>query len=304
LSVVDGNKNDRSSDFTLETVGNGSFRIKTANTFVVGSDIAAFTFEFNVQIEVLGFTVSKIFTGVCDNIAPVWEDHQAQFTINNGSLVAGIQAIDNIFTNIKNGSTDTNRNHEEITLEVLSIEVHSTNGVVASEVYPTVTTSNLRDTPPYRSPNGNGNPTGIKGALNQEGYVSTTLYPWVFVEAGKNPDGTANSRSVGSGTNPVVGYSIFSVGAIRAAFSPTLPQFNSSNLYDKTFVENNPNPQPLDYGAQIFGVVDSSNKISWIFEQLIGDNVNPDAQFDYKVRIKDGGGLFTDYEFRVIVSAL
>ena len=300
MSVIDGNGNNRSSDFILETVGNGSFRVKTATTFVVGSDIAAFTFEFNVQIEVLGFTVNKIFTGVCDNIAPVWEDHQAQITIVNDSLgYGGINLLDNIFTNIKNGSADTGRDHEQMTLEVLSVEVHSVNSIVASEVFPTVTRANTNDIAPYIL---NGNNLGIKGARTDQGYIATTLYPWVFCEAGKNIDGTDNNRSIGSGTNPITSYSLFELGSIEAAFVPSLPEFSNRGQFDKTFVLNNPNPQPVDYGAQIFGVVDSTNKISWLFKKFSPEMVNPDSQFDYKVRITDGGGLFTDYEFRVIVS--
>ena len=132
LFVTDGNNADRISDFALESVGNGSFRLKTTSTFVVTSDAASFTFTFQVAIDTNGYRVTKTFQGSCDNIAPIWEDADplgVGFTtvlINKNELSNSNPYIYE-FTNVKNGSIDTGRDHEGLQWELIDAKLRIVN---------------------------------------------------------------------------------------------------------------------------------------------------------------------------------
>ena len=114
LSVIDGNQNDRSNDFALNTVGNGTFTINTNALFYCGSDTAALTFTFNVEISTGGTTLTTSFQGVCDNIPPTWADAVTEITFANTQD----QPIVKSLTNCTNGSASSNLDTEELTWEI------------------------------------------------------------------------------------------------------------------------------------------------------------------------------------------
>jgi len=298
LFVTDGNNADRISDFILESVGNGSFRLKTNNTFVVTNDAPSFTFTFQVAIQTNGYTVTKTFQGSCDNIAPIWEDADplgVGFTtvlINKNQLSNSNPYIYE-FTNVKNGSIDTGRDHEGLQWELIDAKLRIVNA---------------QDAATFTSNNGVNGVTGGSslrpfGTINRNGYVMPTHYPFVPTA----PD-LVNPNA----------YGFFSIGAEYPEPS-TLSLVSGQEMYfDPT---NNPNAissnnslggkwdqngvynlQPSDYGTAVFGVVTNVNKTKWYaFPAPMSDIGVPVGtagifyQVDYNFRLTDGGGLSTDY---------
>ena len=305
LFVTDGNNADRISDFTLESVGNGSFRLKTNNTFVVTSDVSSFTFTFQIQIEVNGYKVTKTFQGSCDNIAPVWEDADpgnvgfTTVTINKSQLSYNPTFFYE-FTNVKNGSVDTGRDHEGLQWEIIDIKLRKVNA---------------QDSATFTSNQGANQVLGGStlrpfGTINFLGYIMPTIYPFVPTLPDLVNPNVYGNFNIGAET-PVSSISLTSGQEMYFDPIDSPVTISGGNGIGGSWDQRGQyNLQPSDYGTAVFGGVNSVTTTKWFafppssYSEIgVGVNFVGDYyQADYNLRLTDGGGLSTDYLVKLILT--
>ena len=302
LSVVDGNNINRLSDFTLEAIGNGSFRLKTNNTFVVTSDVSSFTFNFEIQIEVNGYKVTKNFQGSCDNIAPVWEDADSgdftTITINKSQLIYNPTFFYE-FTNVKNGSVDTGRDHEGLQWEIIDIKLRKVNAQDAATFTSNQGANQVVD----------GSLLRPFGTINFLGYIMPTIYPFVPTLPDLVNPNVYGNFNIGAET-PVSPISLTS--GQEMYFDPIDSPVTTSGgngiggSWDQRAQYN---LQPSDYGTAVFGGVNNTNTTKWFAFPPSSDEIGVGVNFvgdyyqaDYNLRLTDGGGLSTDYLVKLILT--
>jgi len=306
LFVTDGNNNNRLSDFTLENLNNGSFRIKTNNTFAVTSDSASFDFTFKVQVEVNGYKVDQIFQGSCDNIAPIWEDADplgvgfTTITVDRSLIVNTGAAYFYEFTNVKNGSLDSGKDNEGLQWEVIDIKLRMVNAQDAATF-----TSN-------QGVNGVVDGSSLRpfGTINQLGYVMPTIYPFVptlpdLVNPNVYGEINVGAETPSSPISLILGQQTY----FDSLNNPSALPSQGNGLGGQWDQNGQYNLSPSNYGTAVFGTVDSQNSTKLYlfpkFDQAIGVGVNftgPFYQADYNLRLTDGGGLSTDYLVKLIIT--
>jgi hypothetical protein len=133
VDVRDGANNSRISEFSLETVGDGSFKINTAAYFLCSSNQLNNNFTFRVSIQVANSIVTEDITAVLDNVDPVFADFNANgFDLGSLTNTSGGKSLSCEFgfiflENCTNGSADPSRNHEGLTWEIIKIECEQSN---------------------------------------------------------------------------------------------------------------------------------------------------------------------------------
>jgi hypothetical protein len=124
-SVLDGDNNNRSSEFAINNISAGTFRIKSNSTFVFNENanvLENYTFNF-LATDTAGtptYTNVPIQISNCrlQNIAPTWlVNIPATNYILNSPYTSTIYTI--YFGSVTNGSADTTRRTEQLVYEVI-----------------------------------------------------------------------------------------------------------------------------------------------------------------------------------------
>ena len=132
ISVKDSANADRTSEFTLQNMTGGYYRIKTASTFWWGADWNTRVFQFTIRVTNSTSVNDITFIGGLDNKVPIFsapgEPYTAslvvQYTSSSTINVNGVaKAIDQMYTLTgTNGSADSSGNANELDWNIVSQE--------------------------------------------------------------------------------------------------------------------------------------------------------------------------------------
>lgn len=132
ISVLDGQQNDRTSEFTLSDNGNGGFEVLTKSNWAsyVGQDSSLTTFDFTLALDNGSTTINQTFSGESiTNVRPTYTgfyNNPTMVFILPGSLgTRDIFPKDSVDPNLNgfqciNGSGDATLQNEEIQWELIS----------------------------------------------------------------------------------------------------------------------------------------------------------------------------------------